>query len=97
MVTPRPDIHVYNDKFDDMEGVIQASAMPQTQWMENLYNAMKFVWHKLSKYYAEVTPMTGMLHIVADVLDPFRIFWLFRMWNKGMNTNPEDQTCSTIQ
>ena len=35
-------ITVYNDMFDRMDGIMQALAMKKTQWMEDLYFAMKF-------------------------------------------------------
>jgi len=56
---------------------------------------MKFTTQKLYKYYAEVTPMTGMLPISAHILDPFRKLQLFRKWAKGMDINPEDETSYT--
>jgi len=38
-----------------------------------------------------------MLFISAHVLDSFWKLWLFRMWDKGMDINPEDKTCYTTQ
>jgi len=51
---------------------------------------MKFAQLKLSKCYAEVTPIQGMLLTSAHSLDPFRKLWLFRKWENAMNTDPED-------
>ena len=64
-------ITVYNDIFDHMDGVMRVLAMKKTQWKEDLYFAVKFAQQKLSKYYTEVTPMTGMLLILTHILDPF--------------------------
>jgi hypothetical protein len=58
---------------------------------------VKLARQKLSKYYAEVTPTTGMLLISAHILDPFRKLRLFRKWDKGMDINPEDETSYTTQ
>jgi len=65
-------ITVYNDMFDQMDGVMRALAKKKTQWKEDLFFAVKLARQKLSKYYVEVTPMTGMLLISAHILDPFR-------------------------
>jgi hypothetical protein len=50
---------------------MQALAKKKTQWKEDLYFAMKLAWQKLSKYYTEVTPTTGMLLISPHIHDPF--------------------------
>jgi len=49
------------------------------------------------KYYAEVTPKTGMLLIWADILDCFWKLWSLRKWDKGMENDPEDNTSYTTQ
>jgi hypothetical protein len=54
-----------------MDGVMRALAKKKTQWKEDLFFAVKLAKQKLSKYYAEVTPTTGMLLISAQILDPF--------------------------
>jgi hypothetical protein len=64
-------ITVYNDMFDHMDGVMRALAKKKTQWKEDLYFAVKCARQKLSKYYSEVTPTTGLLLISAHILDPF--------------------------
>jgi len=63
--------------------------------MEDLFFAVKLARQKLSKYYAEVTPMTGMLVISAHILDPVRKLRSFGVWEKGMDINPEDKTSDT--
>jgi len=90
-------ITVYNDMFDHMDGVMRALAKKKTQWKEDLFFAVKLAWQKLPTYYAEVTPMTGMLLISAQILDPFRKSRSFRKWDKGMDINPEDETSYTTQ
>jgi len=64
-VTLHHAITVYNDMFDHMDGVMRALAKKKTQWKEDLFFAVKLAWQKLSKYYAEVTPTTGMVVISA--------------------------------
>ena len=71
-VTLHHVITVYNDMFDDMDRVMLALAKKKTQWKYVLFFAVKLARQKLSKYYAEVTPTTGMLHISTHILDPFR-------------------------
>jgi hypothetical protein len=87
----------YNDMFDHMDGVMRALAKKKTPWKEDLFFAVKLARQKHSKYYAEVTPTTGMLLISAHILDPFRKLQSFRKWDKGMDINPEDETSYTTQ
>jgi hypothetical protein len=54
-----------------MDGIMRALAKKNTQWKEDLYFAVKCARQKLSKYYSEVTPTTGLLLISAHILDPF--------------------------
>jgi len=90
-------ITVYNDMFDHMDGVMRALAKKKTQWKEDLFFAVKLARQKLSKYYVEVTPTTGMLLISTHILDPFRELRSFRKWDKGMDIYPEDETFYTTQ
>ena len=71
-VTLHHVITVYNDMFDHMDGVMRALATKKPQWKEDLIFAVKLARKKISKYYAEVTPTTGMLLISAQIHDPFR-------------------------
>jgi len=90
-------ITVYNDMFDHMDGVMRALAKKKTQSKEYLFFAVKLARQKLSKYYAEVTPTTGMLLKSARILDPFWKLRSCRKWDKGMDINPEDETSYTTQ
>jgi len=77
-VTLRHVITVYNDMFNHMDGVMRALAKKKTQWKEDLFFAVKLARQKLSKYYAEVTPTTGMVLISAQILDAFQKLRSFR-------------------
>jgi hypothetical protein len=83
--------------FDHMDGVMRALAKKKTPWKEELFFAVKLAREKLSKYYTEGTPTTGMLLISAQIVDPFRKLRSFRKWDKGMDINPEDETSYTTQ
>jgi len=83
--------------FDHMDGVMRALATKKTQWKEDLFFAVKCARQKLSKYYTEVTPTTGMLLITAHIIDPFRKLRSFSKWAMGMYINPEDETSYTTQ
>jgi len=96
-VTLHHVITVYKDMLDHMNGVMRALARKKTQWKENLFFSVKLARQKLSKYYPEVNPMTGMLLISAQILDPFRKLRSFKKWDKGMDTNPKDETSYTTQ
>ena len=71
-------ITVYNDMFNHMNGVIRALAQTKTPWKEDLFFAAKLAWQKLSNYYAEVTPSTGMLLNSEHILYSFRKLQSFR-------------------
>ena len=71
-VTMHHVITVYNDMFDHMDSLMRALAKKKTPRTEDLFFAVKLARQKLSKYYAEVTPTTGMLLISAHILDTFR-------------------------
>jgi len=61
----------YNDMFNHMDGVMQALPPMMTQWMEDLYFAVKFVRQKLSNYWAEPTQKAGKILMWAHILDAF--------------------------
>ena len=71
-VTVQHIITVYNKMFDHMDGVMQASPKKKTPWKEDLFFAVKLARQKMSEYYTEVTPTTGILLMSAHILDPFR-------------------------
>ena len=80
-----------------MDGVMPAFAKKKTQWKEDLFFAVKFARQKLSKYYTEVTPTTGMLLISALIHAPCQKLGSFRTLDRGININPEDETSYTTQ
>jgi hypothetical protein len=71
--------------------------MKKTEWKEYLFFAVKCPHQKLSKYYADVTPTTGILLISAHILDPVWKLQSFRMWDKGKDINPEVKNSYTTQ
>jgi hypothetical protein len=68
IVTLHHVITIYNDMVDHMDGIMQALAKKKTQWNKDLYLAVKVARLKLSKDYAEVTPIPGMLFVSAHIL-----------------------------
>jgi hypothetical protein len=68
--------------FDHIDGVMRALAKKKTQCQEDSFFTVKLGQQKLSKYYAEVTPIPGMLFITAHMLDPCRKLQSFRKWDK---------------
>jgi hypothetical protein len=81
-VTLHHVITVDNDMFDHMHRVMRALAKKKTQWKEDLFFAVMCSRQKLSKYYTEVTPTTGMLMISAHILDLLRKLGSYRKWDK---------------
>jgi len=90
-------ITVFNDMFDHMDGVMRALAKKKAPCNEDWFCCVKLARQKLYKYYAEVTPTTGMLLISAHNLDPFRKLRSFRKGVKGMDINPQDKISYTTQ
>jgi len=64
---------------------------------EDLYFAVTFTGQNVSKYYAEVTQTTGMLLIPVHILNFFQKSESFWMWDKGINTNPRNETSYTAE
>jgi len=95
--TLHPVMTVSNDMFDHMDGVIRALIKKKTPWREDLFFAVRLAGQKLSKYYAEVTLLMGMLPISAHIVDSFRKLRSFRKWDKGMDINPEGEKSYTTQ
>jgi hypothetical protein len=65
---------VYNDIFDQKHGAMWAVGKKNMQWNEDFIFAGNLARQQLSKYYAEVSPTTGMLLISADIFDPSHKF-----------------------
>jgi len=96
-VTLHHVITMYNDLFDQMDSMMRALAKKKTPRKEDLIFSVKVARQKLSKYYAEVTPKTGMLLSPAHILGAFRKSQSFRKWDEGMDINPEDEKSYTTQ
>jgi hypothetical protein len=96
-VTVHHVISVYNVMFNHMDGMMRALAKKKTQCKEDMLFAVKLAQQKLTQCYAEVTPMGGMVLISAHIFDAFWKLQSFRMWDKGMDINPEEKTSNTTQ
>jgi len=80
-----------------MDGAILELTKKKTQSKEDIYYTMKFAPWKVSKYYTEVNPMTGIHLISAYIIDSFWKLRSFRKWDKAMDINPEDETSYTTK
>jgi hypothetical protein len=80
-----------------MDGIMEALAKRKTQWKEDLYFAMQFACPKLSKYYADVYPMTGMLESSGHICNFFRKLRMFGKWDNRMHIDHEEKTSYTTQ
>jgi len=90
-------ITVYNDIFDHMDAIIRALAKKKRQSKENLYFAMEVAQQMLSRYFAEVSSMTGLFHISVHILEPFCKLQSFRKWYNAMDIYAVDETSYTTQ
>jgi len=86
-----------NDKFDQMDGLMQALPRKKTQWKEDLYFTIKLARMKQSKFYDDMTPTMGMLLISAHILDPLWKLQSLRKSNHGMDINSENEISYTTQ
>jgi len=83
--------------FDHMEGIIKALAKKQIQWKVDIRRAMRSARSKLSAYYAEVTPESGLLLILVQMLDPYRKTRMFQHWDKRAGVSPASPGSYTSQ
>jgi hypothetical protein len=83
------------EMFNYMHGIMQDLNKNKTQWKEDLFFNVMFALLMLSKYFAEVTPITGMLLISAHILNPFQKLQSFRSLHKGQDIKPENETFHT--
>jgi len=80
-----------------MAGVMRAFAQKKPPWKEDFFYGVKLALQNRSKYYAEVTPMMGMLLISAHILDPFQMLQSCRKLDKEMDINPKVETSYTTR
>jgi len=81
--------------FNHMDGVMRALPNKKAQWKEDLHFTMKFAQQKLSKWYAEVTPMVGILPFSAHILDISKMYFSHwappgvseRMWSVNIKAS----------
>jgi hypothetical protein len=96
-VTLHHVITVYNDMFDRMDGVLRALIKKKTPLKRDVYISLRSARRKLSKYYATVTPKTGVLLIIARLLDPYWKLRTFVKWDKAMDVAPDEDHPYTNQ
>lgn len=96
-VTLHRVISIYNEMFDHMEGAINVLKTKQTTWKKDIYHAVQAAHQKLQKYYSNVTPESGLLLILAALLDPFRKAKTFKGWDSKMNIDYRDPASYTFQ
>jgi len=94
-LTPHCNITLWDDMYDHIDGIMWALPKWNTWCREHLYFTIMYMWQKLSKYYADVTSNTSMIHISANIVDPFQKLQSFWKWVKGLDIKPEDETCYT--
>lgn len=90
-------ISIYNEMFDHLEGAMRSLKGKRTAWKVDVHRAVRASHKKLQSYYSEVTPESGLLLILAALLDPFRKTKTFRAWDAGMNIDPKDSESYTAQ
>ena len=90
-------IVIYNHMFDHMDSVLKALSKKKIQWKRDIHRAVRCARTKLRKYYAKVTPETGLILILATMLDPFTKGQIFEGWDKEMGVGSGDQTSYSRQ
>ena len=83
--------------FDHMDSVLKALSKKKIQWKRDIHKAVRCARTKLRKYYAKVTPETGLILILATMLDPFTKGQIFEGWDKEMGVGSGDQTSYSRQ
>ena len=90
-------ISIYNAMFDHMDSVLKALSKKKVQWKKDIHRAVRCARAKLRKYYSKVSPESGLILILASILDPFRKLRTFRSWDKEMAIASEDGDSYTTQ
>jgi len=75
-----------------MDGILRALAKKRTPWKEVGYFTLKFALPKLSNYFADITPTTGILFISVQIAHPFRKLGEFWKWDTAMDIIHENRT-----
>ena len=68
-VTLHHVITVYNHMFNHMDSVMRALPKKKTPWKEDLFFTVKLAGQRLSTFYGEGTPPTGMLPMSVHIPD----------------------------
>jgi hypothetical protein len=68
-VTLHHIITLSNEMFNQMDGVMRGLAKKKIQWRENLYFAVKVARQNPPKYSLKITPTTGLVLILGQLLD----------------------------
>jgi len=71
-VTQHHVFGVYNYMLNCIDAILPTVANKKTQLKDDLYFTVKFAQQTLSQFYAEVTPITGMHIISAQIMNAFR-------------------------
>lgn len=82
-------ITLYNDMFNHFDRVISTLSHKRAEWKQDLKNATAAASSKLSAYYSDVTPESGLLMILAVILDPFTRLSIFRKWDRATRNDLE--------
>src|SRR6266481_3837812 len=90
-------ITIYNDMFDHIESVLKALVKKRTQWKKDIHKAVRASRAKLREYYFNVMPGTGLLLILAMILDSFRKLRTFERWDKDMRVSNDNVDSYTRQ
>ena len=96
-VTLHHMITVYNDMFNQMDGVMQALANKKPECKEDMFCAVKLARPELPMYYDDLNPMTAVLVISAHIINVCRQSQSFRKRDMAIDGHPEDQTSYNAQ
>jgi len=58
---------------EHIAGIMRDLSKTKTELEDDMFFAVELAWQMLSKYYAEVTPMTGMFLISACIVNHFHM------------------------
>jgi len=74
---------------------MQALPKKETQWKEDICFPVKWTWQKISQYYADMIPVSGMLLISAYIVGHFWMVRLFRKYDNRIDIQSGDETSYT--
>lgn len=88
-------VRLYNDMFEHLEHVDKALKRKDCAWKKDIHLSVGAAKSKLMERYDKITPETGLLILLAVMLDPFSRLQTFRKWDRDLKRSQYDPASYT--